>query len=137
MMKNLFLCLLLIVFSVVSCKSSSEKEIETLQQELIHGHDAVMPKSMAIPTIKQKMLQAVENSSEENKDVAAEIAKNLDSDEAKMNEWMVAFGDAINSKNPDKLEVYKKLKGEISALEKSTQSNIDRAKKLTEQLSVK
>lgn len=121
----------LLVFTL-SCTSRSSAELEQLYDELVKGHDEVMPKSMAIPSIRESMIKAVENASEEKKNQALDISTRLLKAEEKMNEWMVEFGEAINSEAEDKkLETYKRLHEEIVRLKEETDSSISDAKNLT------
>lgn len=122
---------LLLVFSF-SCTNRSSAELDQLYEALVKGHDEVMPKSMAIPSIRESMIKAVENASEEKKNQALDISTRLLKAEDGMNEWMVAFGEAINSETEDnKLETYKRLHEEITLLKADTDSAISDAKSLT------
>lgn len=121
----------LLVFTL-SCTSQSSAELNQLYNELVKGHDEVMPKSMAIPSIRESMIKAVENATEEKKNEALDISTRLLKAEEKMNEWMVEFGNAINTETDDnKLETYKRLHEEITRLKADTDSSISDAKKLT------
>lgn len=122
--------LALFVFSV-SCKNQENQETEKLYQEAVKGHDEVMPKSMAIPSIREKMMKAVESASEEKKQEALDISTRLLKAEDQMNVWMVEFGDAINGEDAQKLTSYKRLTEDITKLNAETQTAIDDAKKLT------
>ena len=122
---------LFLVFTL-SCNSRSSAELEQLYDALVQGHDEVMPKSMAIPSIRETMIKAVENASEEKKSQALDISTRLQKAEEQMNEWMVEFGEAINSDAEDKkLETYKRLHEEIVRLKAETDSAIQDAKNLT------
>lgn len=121
----------LLVFTL-SCTHRSSDEQEQIYNELVKGHDEVMPKSMAIPTLRESLMKAVENASEEKKNQALDISTRLQKAEDGMNEWMTAFGDAINAEDESaKLETYKKLQEEIIRLRSETDSAISDAKKLT------
>jgi hypothetical protein len=130
-MKFLKFAVLALFTFVVSCKDQSEKETQELYDALVVGHDEVMPKSMAIPTIRENMMKAVENASEEKKNQALDLSTKLLKAEDKMNEWMVAFGEAINQEGEGQLAKYKKLNEEIIQLKTDTDSAIDQAKVLT------
>ncbi len=129
LLKSVLPVLLIFTFS---CTGRSSAELEQLYDELVKGHDEVMPKSMAIPSIRESMIKAVENASEEKKNQALDISTRLLKAEEKMNEWMVEFGEAINSEAEDKkLETYKRLHEEIVRLKEETDSSISDAKNLT------
>lgn len=130
-MKFLKLAVLALFAFTVSCKNQSEQETQKLYDELVVGHDEVMPKSMAIPTIREKMMKAVENASEEKKNEALDLSTKLLKAEDKMNEWMVEFGAAIDEKGEAQLTKYKKLNDEIIQLKSDTDAAIEQAKKLT------
>ncbi len=133
-MKFLKLAVLALFVFAVSCKNQSEQETQKLYDELVKGHDEVMPKSMAIPSIREKMMKAVETASEEKKNEALELSTKLLKAEDKMNEWMVEFGAAIDEKGDSQLTKYKKLNEEINLLKADTDSAIEQAKKLTAEL---
>lgn len=87
---------------------------------------------MAIPSIRENMIKAVENAPEDKKNTALDISTRLQKAEEQMNEWMVEFGNAINTEAEDqKLETYKRLHEEIIRLKAETDSSINEAKKLT------
>ncbi|WP_367915382.1 hypothetical protein [Leadbetterella sp. DM7] len=120
-----------LVFTL-SCNNRSSAEMDQLYEELVKGHDEVMPKSMAIPSIRENMIKAVENAPEDKKNTALDISTRLQKAEEQMNEWMVEFGNAINTEAEDqKLETYKRLHEEIIRLKAETDSSISEAKKLT------
>lgn len=120
-----------LVVLMFSCSKSSS-EVDQLYDELVKGHDEVMPKSMAIPSIRESMIKAVENAPEEKKSQALDISTRLLKAEERMNEWMVEFGNAINSEAEDtKLVTYKRLHEEIVQLKADTDASISDAKKLT------
>lgn len=120
-----------LVFTL-SCNNRSSAEMNQLYEELVKGHDEVMPKSMAIPSIRENMIKAVENAPEDKKNTALDISTRLQKAEEQMNEWMVEFGNAINTEAEDqKLETYKRLHEEIIRLKAETDSSINEAKKLT------
>lgn len=120
-----------LVVLMFSCSKSSS-EVDQLYDELVKGHDEVMPKSMAIPSIRESMIKAVENAPEEKKSQALDISTRLLKAEEGMNEWMVEFGNAINSEAEDnKLATYKRLHEEIVQLKADTDASISDAKKLT------
>lgn len=122
----------LLVFTL-ACQNGSSAELKQLYDELVKGHDEVMPKSMAIPSIRETMIKAVENAPEEKKNEALDISTRLLKAEDGMNEWMVEFGNAINTEEDDtqKLNTYKKLHEEILKLKADTEASISDAKKLT------
>lgn len=127
-----FVLPVLLVFTL-SCKNGSSAELKQLYDELVKGHDEVMPKSMAIPSIRETMIKAVENAPEDKKNEALDISTRLLKAEDGMNEWMVEFGNAINTEEDEtkKLNTYKKLHEEILRLKADTDSSISDAKKLT------
>lgn len=131
-MNFLRLATLALVLFTFSCQNQTEKELETLKEALIVGHDEVMPKSMAIPTIREKMMKAVENASEDKVKEALDLSTQLLKAEDKMNEWMVEFGDAIDMTDATaQLTEYKKLNEQIIQLKADTDSAIEKAKNLT------
>ena len=130
-MKLLNLVFLALVTLSLSCKNQAAEETKKLYENLVVGHDEVMPKSMAIYAIKDKMMKAVEGASEEKTAQALEISTRLMKAEDQMNVWMEKFGDAINGEESQKLEVYKKLQEEITQLNLDTDAAIKDAKALT------
>lgn len=122
----------------LSCTNKSNEETEKLYDELVAGHDEVMPKSMALSAIREKMIKATEAASEEKKEQALDISTRLQKAEDKMNEWMVEFGEAISEEDAaSKLTRYKKLNEEITLLKSDTDAAIADAKKLTAEFTEK
>lgn len=130
-MKVVQLAIMALLLTFTGCSTSSSNETEQLYDALVKGHDEVMPKSMAIASIRETMMKAVENASEDKKNQALDISTRLLKAEDQMNVWMVAFGDAINAKDEAKEAVYKKLHDEIVQLKTDTDSAIADAKALT------
>jgi transcription initiation factor TFIID subunit TAF12 len=128
-MKLVKLAIFALLVTFTACNSSNETE--QLYDALVKGHDEVMPKSMAISSIRESMMKAVENASEEKKNQALDISTRLLKAEDQMNVWMVEFGEAINGKDEAKATAYKKLNEEIIQLKADTDSAIADAKALT------
>lgn len=128
--KSFLPLLMLISFS---CSNKTTEEIDQLYDALVKGHDEVMPKSMAIPAVLEKMNKALETASEEKKTQASDIAARLHKAEEEMNEWMVAFGEAINAEmdDPARLETYTRLHADIVRLKDETDLAISDAKNIT------
>ena len=128
-MKLVHLAVMALLLTFTACTSTNETE--ELYDALVKGHDEVMPKSMAIASIRETMMKAVENASEEKKNEALDISTRLLKAEDHMNVWMVEFGEAINGKDEAKAAVYKKLHEEIVQLKADTDGAIADAKALT------
>ena len=130
--------LILFAFSLFlfSCGNTSQNnDIDGLYDELVTGHDEVMPKTMAIGPVTKKLTEALGPATDEQKAEAEEIKNKLSELEEEMNNWMMDFGSAINGEESQKLEQYQKLLPEIQRLKTETTDYIERAKKLTEKLS--
>jgi hypothetical protein len=135
-MKKVVVVLFLGVFGGLfwACNSGQSTEIETLNKELMAGHDEVMPKSMGIVNIKKEVLASIENGSDSLKNRALEINTNLQKAEDDMYKWMDDYGKAMNEAKNDaeKLALYKGLKMEIEAIKLSTSGSIKEAKDFME-----
>lgn len=122
--------LLVLVFFVFSCTKNYDTEIESLNKELMEGHDKVMPKSLVINQIKKELLDKVKDSDETKKEKALKIATDLQKAEDDMYAWMDDYSEVLNTENSEKkLESYKKLKVSIDNIAKSTDSSIENARK--------
>lgn len=130
--RNLFL--LSFIFIAFSCNTSTKSELDSLYDELVELHDAVMPKTMAIGSITRKMVEASENASEEVKTEVEDLKQELSDIDDRMNTWMIEFGDAMHGEESLMHERYLKLQTEIKDLKKDTDKKINEAKKLTEKL---
>lgn len=135
-MKNLFKfsALLLLVFVAFACDQKTDKEIETINAELMKGHDEVMPKTMMIADLKKNLLAAAEGKSEEVKNKALEISTNLQKAEDEMYMWMENYGKAMNEleDKTEKLKLYKELNTEVKSLKEHTVKSMEDAKKFIE-----
>ncbi len=124
-----------VVFAILlyACgPSQQDKEIEALHQELIQGHDQVMPLSMQLPKLKEKVMARVEGLDETNDSLgkARILADDLTVANEGMYTWMDEFAEGMNLANKDqKVELYKRLKKEVEELDKATSSAMDAAKK--------
>ncbi|MBK9510339.1 MAG: hypothetical protein IPO04_13185 [Cytophagaceae bacterium] len=126
--------LLVLVFVATSCDQKTDKEIETINAELMKGHDEIMPKTMMIADLKKNLLAAAEGKSEELKNQALEISTNLQKAEDDMYLWMENYGKAMNDveDKTEKLKLYKELNTEVKSLKDLTVKSMDDAKKFVE-----
>ncbi|MBK6977188.1 MAG: hypothetical protein IPH28_08920 [Cytophagaceae bacterium] len=126
--------LLVLVFVATSCDQKTDKEIETINAELMKGHDEIMPKTMMIADLKKNLLSAAEGKSEELKNQALEISTNLQKAEDDMYLWMENYGKAMNDveDKTEKLKLYKELNTEVKSLKDLTVKSMDDAKKFVE-----
>ncbi len=114
-----------------ACGSAEmEKEIESLHEELIVGHDEVMPLSMQLPKLSEKVSAKV---SETSRADSIETAKSISSELIRANEamytWMDQFAEAMQTEDFEKkITEYKRLKEEIEAINKNTHQAMDDAK---------
>lgn len=128
MKKITALFLLVTVISFTACTSETDAEIETLNTELTKGHDDIMPKSMRLGNLKDKVL-AKSQADTTTRDEATMIANNLQSSEDAMYKWMDNYSKAMNDE-PDKnkkVEMYRTLKVEVEAISTSTDNAIKAA----------
>ncbi|MBK9933088.1 MAG: hypothetical protein IPP61_12835 [Cytophagaceae bacterium] len=126
--------LLVLVFVATSCDQKTDKEIETINAELMKGHDEIMPKTMMIADLKKNLLAAAEGKSEELKNQALEISTNLQKAEDDMYLWMENYGKAMNDveDKTEKLKLYKELNTEVKSLKDLTVKSMDDAKRFVE-----
>lgn len=126
-MKNiLFLFIALVAFS---CTDKSVEEAAKLKEETFKIHDEVMPISMNLEDLKEKVMKKVETDST-NKKTALDISLALDKAYNEMEVWMPKLGDAAEMKDgEDKVKTLTALKAEG---EKIKQNTLD-AKKLAEE----
>lgn len=122
--------LLSTALSLSSCNNKLKAELETVNTELMKGHDDVMPKTMQIASVKKDLLAAAETSNDSLKNQALEISTSLQKAEDDMYLWMDNFGKAMNDvKNEEeKLKLYKELNSEIKNITTLTDESIAKAK---------
>jgi predicted nucleic acid-binding Zn-ribbon protein len=122
--------LLSTALSFTSCNNKLKAELETVNTELMKGHDDVMPKTMQIASVKKDLLAAAETSNDSLKNQALEISTSLQKAEDDMYLWMDNFGKAMNDvKNEEeKLKLYKELNTEIKNITTLTDESIAKAK---------
>lgn len=127
-MKYLFLFFVAALFA--ACSSSSgeqDKEIESLHKELIKGHDEVMPLSMQLPKLKEKVLAHAEET--EDVDAAQTLSLVLTKANDDMYTWMDDFAEAMKVEDKAfKISAYKRLQDEISVIGEDTREAIKDAK---------
>lgn len=127
-MKYLFLFFVAALFA--ACSSSSgeqDKEIESLHKELIKGHDEVMPLSMQLPKLKEKVLAHAEET--EDVDTAQTLSLVLTKANDDMYTWMDDFAEAMKVEDKAfKISAYKRLQDEISVIGEDTREAIKDAK---------
>lgn len=125
----------LLIGLTLACDNKIDGEIETLNAELMKGHDVVMPKTMAIADIKKDLIATSEKASEADKATVLKLSTDLQKAEDDMYEWMKNYGVAMNDvkdKN-EKLKLYKELDVEVKKLTEETETAIAAAKKFTEE----
>lgn len=122
--------LLSTALNFTSCNNKLKAELETVNTELMKGHDYVMPKTMQIASVKKDLLAAAETSNDSLKNQALEISTSLQKAEDDMYLWMDNFGKAMNDvKNEEeKLKLYKELNTEIKNITTLTDESIAKAK---------
>ncbi len=122
--------LLSTALSLSSCNNKLKAELESVNTELMKGHDDVMPKTMQIASVKKDLLAAAETSNDSLKNQALEISTSLQKAEDDMYLWMDNFGKAMNDvKNEEeKLKLYKELNTEIKNITTLTDESIAKAK---------
>ena len=126
--------IIILTLGLFSCNQKTDKEIETINAELMKGHDEVMPKTMMIADLKKNLLAAAEGKSEEVKNQALEISTNLQKAEDDMYMWMENYGKAMNEveDKTEKLKLYKELNTEVKSLKELTVKSMEDAKKFIE-----
>ena len=126
-MKN-FLILLISLF-VFSCTDKSAEEAAKLKEETFKIHDDVMPISMNLEDLKEKVMKKVETDTTEKKQ-ALGISLALDKAYNDMEVWMPKLGAAADMKDgEEKVKVFTELKAEG---EKIKQNTLDVKKKVEE-----
>ena len=126
-MKN-FLILLISLF-VFSCTDKSAEEAAKLKEETFKIHDDVMPISMNLEDLKEKVMKKVETDTTEKKQ-ALDISLALDKAYNEMEVWMPKLGEAADMKDgKEKVKVFTELKAEG---EKIKQNTLDLKKKVEE-----
>lgn len=126
-MKN-FLILLISLF-VFSCTDKSAEEAAKLKEETFKIHDDVMPISMNLEDLKEKVMKKVETDTTEKKQ-ALDISLALDKAYNEMEVWMPKLGEAADMKDgKEKVKVFTELKAEG---EKIKQNTLDVKKKVEE-----
>jgi hypothetical protein len=129
-MKKLSLLLLAsTLFFTTQCTPAVDKEIETLDEELMTGHDEVMPKSMKLGSLKDDVLVKAAEGDSTSKSEAAKIANNLQAAEDDMYKWMDDYSAAMNDE-PDKtkkVEMYRTLKVEVDRISTNTDNAMQAA----------
>ena len=126
-MKN-FLILLISLF-VFSCTDKSAEEAAKLKEETFKIHDDVMPISMNLEDLKEKVMKKVETDTTEKKQ-ALGISLALDKAYNDMEVWMPKLGEAADMKDgKEKVKVFTELKAEG---EKIKQNTLDLKKKVEE-----
>ena len=126
-MKNLlFLLLTLFIFS---CTDKSVEEAAKLKEETFKIHDDVMPISMNLEDLKEKVMKKVATDTTA-KPQALNISLALDKAYNEMEVWMPKLGEAADMKDgEEKVKALKSLKAEG---EKIKQNTFD-AKKMAEE----
>ncbi|WP_435355546.1 hypothetical protein [Emticicia sp. SJ17W-69] len=126
-MKNLFI--LLVSLFVFSCTNKSAEEAAKLKEETFKIHDEVMPISMNLEDLKEKVMKKAEADTTTKK-VALDISLALDKAYNDMEAWMPKLGDAADMKDDEeKVKILTALKAEG---EKIKQSTLDAKKKADE-----
>lgn len=123
-MKNLLI--LLVTLFVFSCTNKSVEEAAKLKEETFKIHDEVMPISMNLEDLKEKVMKKAEADTTTKK-IALDISLALDKAYSDMEEWMPKLGDAADMKDDEeKVKTLTALKAEG---EKIKQSTLDAKKK--------
>ncbi len=127
MKKILILLLTLFAFS---CTDKSAEEAAKLKEETFKIHDDVMPITMELEDLREKVMKKVENSDSTSKKAALNVSLESRKAENEMYEWMPKLGEADKMKDgAEKVKVLTELKSEG---EKIKQNTLD-AKKLAEE----
>lgn len=126
-MKNLLI--LLITLFAFSCTNKSAEEAAKLKEETFKIHDDIMPVSMNLEDLKEKVMKKVEVDTTKKKQ-ALDISLALDKAYNDMEVWMPKLGDAADMKDgEEKVKAFTELKIEG---EKIKQSTLDAKKKAEE-----
>ena len=126
-MKNLLI--LLITLFAFSCTNKSAEEAAKLKEETFKIHDDIMPVSMNLEDLKEKVMKKVESDTTAKKQ-ALDISLALDKAYNEMEVWMPKLGDAADMKDgEEKVKAFTELKIEG---EKIKQSTLDAKKKAEE-----
>ncbi|MGR3809192.1 hypothetical protein [Jiulongibacter sp. NS-SX5] len=133
-MKKLFTLVFgLLVLAACNGKSEIDEKLESLNAELMKGHDVVMPKSMKLPKIKAEVLKIIEGMDEAEPKVeqARYIAFELTKANDDMYNWMDNYANA-RLKTEDKtsqVELYERLLDDIQTIGNHTDEAMDMADK--------
>jgi hypothetical protein len=129
-MNYLFLFFVAALFAACSTSSGEQdKEIESLHKELIKGHDEVMPLSMQLPKLKEKVLAHAEETEADDVDSAQILSLALTKANDDMYTWMDDFAEAMKVEDKAfKISAYKRLQDEISVIGEDTREAMKDAK---------
>jgi hypothetical protein len=122
-------------FGVLMACGPNEEDVklEALYNELIDGHDVVMPLSMKLPKIKTEVLAFVADLPAEDslKLQALDISSALTKTNDDMYTWMDALAVAMNDveDKKEKIALYEKLNKEIREIDIATKNTMDVANK--------
>ena len=117
-MKNTLL-LLLSIF-VFSCTDKSAEEAAKLKEETFKIHDDVMPISMNLEDLKEKVMKKVESDTTTKKQ-ALDISLALDKAYSDMEAWMPKLGNAADMKDgEEKVKTFTELKAEGEKIKQNT-----------------
>lgn len=107
---------------IVGCESSQKKEIDEINTKMMKLHDEVMPQTMKIGDLRDKVLKSALDADTAKKSEAARVANALQLAEDGMYQWMEKYGNTINNIKDEKqkLEVYKQLYVDIDKTKKET-----------------
>jgi hypothetical protein len=119
---------------LMACGPNEEDvKLETSYNELIKGHDVVMPLSMKLPKLKTEILASVADLAEGDslKLQALDISSALMKANDDMYTWMDALAVAMNDveDKKEKMAQYDKLKKEIVEIDAATKNAMESANK--------
>lgn len=132
-MKRVIVFLFSILFLTACGGANSEldQKLETLNKELLEGHDVVMPKSMKLPKVKARILELIKDLPEEDERLAKgrSIAFELTKANDDMYNWMDNYANArLKTEDPNsQLELYERLKEEIASIGDHTNEAMQKA----------
>ena len=144
MKKNIFLLAVFIFTFLLSCNNSKEKtdplqaQADSLQKEVLAGHDIAMPKSRKIPALQKKIQQMIDSISKLSpKEIQTNafykmelenLLNDLSSAESAMNKWMDEFNldsfsnnaeQRVNYLSNEKIKIDKVKDAVLTSLQKA------------------
>ena len=139
MKKLFFACSIALFIGLTSCNDSGDKkagsvsgnlkaQADSLENEVLKGHDITMPKSMKIPDLQQnikRLIDSIDKLPAKAKEAASSYKAQLQSMDKElgdaytsMDNWMEAFGQRMQELNSDSLKTHYEEKVKYYSQEK-------------------